>query len=45
MKQIFGNDATLRQVTEAMDIKREENAINNKTEWNHTNLSTLGLLE
>ena len=45
VKQIFGNDATLRQVTEAIDIKREENAINNKTEWNHTSLPRLGVLE
>jgi len=45
VKQMFGNDATLRQVTEAIDIKRDENAINNKTERNQTSLPRLGVLE
>ena len=45
VRQVFGNDATLRQLTESIDIKREDNAINNKTEWNHTSLPRLGVLE
>merc|ERR1712121_341854 len=42
VRQVFGNDATLRQLTESIDIKKEDNAINNKTEWNHTSLPRLG---
>merc|ERR1711963_1287974 len=45
VRQVFGNDATLRQLTESIDIKREDNTINNKTEWNHTSLPRLGVLE
>ena len=45
VRQVFGRDATLRQLTEAIDIKREDNLINNKTEWNHTSLPRLGVLE
>ena len=35
VRQVFGKDMTLRQVKEAIDIRKEGN-INNKMEWGHT---------
>ena len=32
VREIFGKDATLRQITEATDIRREEAGMNNKFE-------------
>ncbi|MCP4264419.1 MAG: hypothetical protein GY777_02390 [Candidatus Brocadiaceae bacterium] len=44
VREIFGSDATLRQITEAVDIKRERARINNKQEWGNFNLPKLGIL-
>ena len=41
VRDVYGQDATLRQVTEAVDIRREKPAINNKMEWGNTNLPRL----
>ena len=38
VRQVFGGDATLRQITEAVDIRRENSQINNKKEWGHLDL-------
>ena len=43
VRDIFGEDATLRQVSEAVDIKREKAEINSKQEWGHTGLPRLVL--
>jgi len=43
VRDIFGEDATLRQVSEAVDIKRERAEINSKQEWGHTGLLRLVL--
>ena len=43
MRDVFGQDATLRQVTEAVDIRREKPGINNKMEWGNTNLPRLAI--
>ena len=40
VKQVFGEDTNLRQITEAIDIRRE-GSINNKMEWGHTDLPRL----
>ena len=40
VKNIYGQDATLRQKAEAVDI-REGTSINKKTEWNSINLPGL----
>ena len=42
IRGIFGEDATLRQVTEALDIKKEGD-INNKMEWGHIDLPRLAV--
>ena len=44
VREIFGSDATLRQITEAVDIKRERARINNRQEWGNFNLPKLGIL-
>ena len=44
VKQIFGSDATLRQVSEAVGIKREAAKMNNKLEWGNFNLPKLAIL-
>ena len=44
VREIFGSDATLRQITEAVDIKRERARMNNKQEWGNFNLPKLGIL-
>ena len=36
VKNVYGVDATLRQVAEAIDIRREGSGMNGKGEWNHT---------
>ena len=41
VRDVFGSDATLRQVTEAVDIRRECSGMNNKGEWGHTSLPRL----
>ncbi len=41
MKNVYGEDATLRQVAEAIDIRREGSGMNGKGEWNHTSLPRL----
>ena len=41
VKDVFGEDATLRQVSEAVDIKRENAEMNSKQEWGHTGLPRL----
>ena len=43
VRDMFGEDATLRQVSEAVDIKREKAEINSKQEWGHTGLPRLVL--
>ena len=40
VRQVFGEDTTLRQITEAIDIRRE-GSINNTMEWGHTDLPRL----
>ena len=40
--QVFGEDTTPRQVTEAIEIRRE-GSINNKMEWGHTDLPRLAI--
>ena len=40
---VYGNDALLRQVTEAVQIRHTRNAINNKEEWNHLWLPSISL--
>ena len=42
IRQVFGEDTTLRQVTEAIEIRRE-GSINNKMEWGHTDLPRLAI--
>ena len=42
VRQVFGEDTTLRQVTEAIEIRRE-GSINNKMEWGHTDLPRLAI--
>ena len=44
VKQIFGSDATLRQISEAVGIKREAAKMNNKLEWGNFNLPKLAIL-
>ena len=44
VRDIFGSDATLRQNTEAVDIKRERARMNNKLEWGNFNLPKLAIL-
>ena len=44
VRDIFGSDATLRQITEAVDIKRERARMNNKLEWGNFNLPKLAIL-
>ena len=41
VRKVFGGDATLRQITEAVDIRNENPRINNKTEWGHLDLPRL----
>ena len=41
VRTVYGQDATLRQIAEAVDIRREGARINNKTEWNNINLPRL----
>ena len=41
VRDVFGQDATLRQITEAVDIRRESASINNKMEWGNSNLPSL----
>ena len=41
IRQMFGEDATLIQVTEAIDI-RKEGSINNKMEWGACGPSKVG---
>ena len=41
VRSVYGQDATLRQIAEAVDIRREGARINNKTEWNNINLPRL----
>ena len=41
---IFGNDATLRQITEATDIRRERARMNNQLEWGNFNLPKLAIV-
>ena len=43
VRNVYGQDATLRQIAEAVDIRREGASINNKTEWNNTNLPRLAV--
>ena len=43
VREIFGRDATLRQITEAVDIKRERAQMNNKLEWGNFNLPKLAV--
>ena len=43
VRSVYGQDATLRQIAEAVDIRREGASINNKTEWNNTNLPRLAV--
>ena len=40
VRYVFGQDATLRQVTETVDTRREKPGINNKMEWGNTNRGT-----
>ena len=42
VREVFGKDATLRQISEAVDIRREKAGMNNKFEWGHTSLPKLG---
>ena len=41
VRDVFGQDATLRQIAEAVDIRRDKPEINNKMEWGNTNLPRL----
>jgi len=41
VREVFGSDATMRQVSEAIDIRREGSSMNGKGEWNHTSLPRL----
>ena len=41
VKNVYGGDATLRQVAEAIEIRREKSGMNGKGEWNHTSLPRL----
>ena len=41
VRDIFESDATMRQVSEAIDIRREGSSMNGKGEWNHTSLLRL----
>ena len=43
VRGVYGQDATLRQIAEAVDIRREGAKINNKTEWNSINLPRLAV--
>ena len=43
VRSVYCQDATLRQIAEAVDIRREGASINNKTEWNNTNLPRLAV--
>ena len=43
IRNVYGQDATLRQIAEAVDIRREGASINNKTEWNSINLPRLAV--
>ena len=38
VRDVYGQDATLRQIAEAVDIRREQASINNKMEWGNLNL-------
>jgi len=41
VRDVFGSDAALGQVTEAVDIRRESSGMNNKGEWGDTSLPRL----
>ena len=38
VRDVYGQDATMRQIAEAVDIRRELASINNKMEWGNLNL-------
>ena len=38
VRGVYGYDAIMRQITEAVDIRRERAGINNKMEWGHTRM-------
>ena len=38
IRKVFGEDATMRQITEAITIKNENPQINSKEEWGHLDL-------
>ena len=38
VRGVYGNDASMRQITEAVDIRRERAGINNKMEWGHARM-------
>ena len=45
VRDVFGSDATLRQVTEAIYIRRECSGMNIEGEWRHTNLHSRLVME
>ena len=38
IRKVFGEDATMRPITEAITIKNENPQINSKEEWGHLDL-------
>ena len=43
--KVFGGDALLRQVSEAVQIREESGQMNRQQEWRMVQLPRLGLLE
>ena len=43
--KVFGGDALLRQVSEAVQIREESGQMNRKQEWRQIQLPHLGLVE
>ena len=43
MRDVFGQDATLRQVTKAVEIRREKPGMKNSFEWGNNNIPRLAI--